>query len=161
MKAIVTGATGFIGTWLVRELLEKGYDVFALIRDRNRVPILWRDRVHIIEKDFKNMKESEKKDLTGADYFFHLAWTGTSGILRSYTDMQLKNVQYACEALEFADEIGCRRFINAGSIMEYEMICHIKENDKLIGLGNIYSIAKLTADVMLKTLATQKKNRVH
>lgn len=157
MKAIVTGATGFIGTWLVRELLEKGYDVFALIRDRNRVPILWRNRVHIIEKDFKNMKESEKKDLTGADYFFHLAWTGTSGILRSYTDMQLKNVQYACEALEFADEIGCRRFINAGSIMEYEMICHIKENDKLIGLGNIYSIAKLTADVMLKTLATQKK----
>lgn len=157
MKAIVTGATGFVGTWLVRELLGKGYDVCVFIRDRNRVPVIWRDQVHIIEKDFKSISEPEKKVLAGAEYFFHFAWAGTSGVQRSYTDMQLKNVQYACEALEFADKIGCRRFVNAGSIMEYEMMCHIKENDKLVGLGNIYSMAKLTADVMLKTLATQKK----
>ena len=32
MKALVTGATGFIGANIVRVLLKKGYEVQALVR---------------------------------------------------------------------------------------------------------------------------------
>ena len=31
-KAIVTGATGFIGKWLTRELVSQGIEVYALVR---------------------------------------------------------------------------------------------------------------------------------
>ena len=34
----VTGATGFIATWLVKKLLEGGYTVKATVRDPSRVP---------------------------------------------------------------------------------------------------------------------------
>ena len=30
-KAIVTGATGFIGKWLTRELVSQGIEVYALV----------------------------------------------------------------------------------------------------------------------------------
>lgn len=157
MRAIVTGATGFVGKWLVKELLERGYDVSVLVRNKNYIPESWSNRVHIIENSLDNIEESEKEFLLGTEFFFHFAWEGTSGVRRGFVDIQLKNIQCACKALEFADEIGCKRFINAGSIMEYEMVGHIQENDKFIGSGNIYSMAKLTADVMVKTLAAQRK----
>lgn len=34
-KVMVTGASGYIGMWLVKQLLEKGYSVNATVRDKN------------------------------------------------------------------------------------------------------------------------------
>jgi len=36
MKALVTGATGFIGYWVARKLIEAGWDVKIMVR--NHVP---------------------------------------------------------------------------------------------------------------------------
>ena len=32
-KAIVTGANGFVGTWLVKELVSNGVEVTAIVRE--------------------------------------------------------------------------------------------------------------------------------
>jgi uncharacterized protein YbjT (DUF2867 family) len=37
MKILVTGATGYIGGRLIPQLLEKGHEVRAFVRDRNRL----------------------------------------------------------------------------------------------------------------------------
>lgn len=37
MRAVVTGGTGFIGSWLILELLKNNIEVIALVRDRRRV----------------------------------------------------------------------------------------------------------------------------
>jgi uncharacterized protein YbjT (DUF2867 family) len=51
-KILVTGATGYVGGRLVPLLLEEGYFVRCLVRDRNRlVGYPWLDRVEVIEGD--------------------------------------------------------------------------------------------------------------
>ena len=51
-RVLVTGATGYIGSRLVPELLERGFTVRVLTRNRSKVASrAWVDRVEIVEGD--------------------------------------------------------------------------------------------------------------
>ena len=39
-NAVVTGASGFVGSWLVRELLSRDVEVYAIIRRNSNVVII-------------------------------------------------------------------------------------------------------------------------
>lgn len=41
MKALVTGATGFVGSWLTQALIKDGWDVTALIKDNRQSPVFY------------------------------------------------------------------------------------------------------------------------
>ena len=153
MKAVVTGATGFVGRWLVEELLHQKDDVTILVRDKERVPKRWEGKLHVVESSLDRAAMLHRVDFPAgdADIFFHLAWEGASGgSQRADSKLQLKNVQYACDMVELARRLHCSRFVNAGSIMEYEAMQYIPENGAVPGMGNIYSTAKLAADFMAK-----------
>ena len=157
MKAVVTGATGFVGKWLVKNLLENDIEIIAVVRNRKKVSSEWEtnEKCQIIEcelKDLKNLDKSHK--LENIDLFFHFAWEGTSGDVRFDEKTQLSNVQYTCDAVNLAKRINCKRFIFAGSIMEYEAINFVGSDDSFPAKGNIYSVAKLTADCMAKIFAS-------
>ena len=158
MKVIVTGATGFVGQWLVRKLLERGNEVAVIVRDKNRVPKEWAADVHMVEATLESLKNLGTDDFPwkNADLFFHFAWAGTSGIERADEVLQLKNVQAACDAVRLAGAIACRRFVYAGSIMEYEAVKQIPKDYEKPAPGLLYSTAKLTADFMAKTLSARE-----
>lgn len=158
MKAIVTGATGFVGGRLVDELLCQRDEVTVIVRNRARVPREWNTRVHIVEASLGQLQGLEVQDFFSprADVFFHFAWDGTSGNKRADVCLQLQNAQFACDAVKLAGRLQCGRFINAGSIMEYEAMQYISADGALPGMGNIYSTAKLAADFMAKTVAAQE-----
>lgn len=157
MKTIVTGATGFVGRRLVEELLTQGYEVVVVVRSRHKCPTEWNGKVCIAEADVTDrlaVEEHLEKFYQG-DAFFHLAWSGTSGMERADVALQLKNIQAACDMVDIAAKAGCKTFVNAGSIMEYEVLHHIIKDNGQMGLGNIYSTAKLTADTMAKMIAAK------
>jgi nucleoside-diphosphate-sugar epimerase len=56
MKALVTGATGFVGSHLVGALLDAGHEVTALVRSRARAERLLRPgaKVHLVLGDLAN-----------------------------------------------------------------------------------------------------------
>ncbi len=54
------------------------------------------------------------------DTFYHFAWAGSAGADRADTALQLKNAQWTVDCLRLAKDLGCSRFVNAGSIMELE-----------------------------------------
>jgi UDP-glucose 4-epimerase len=159
-KAIVTGATGFLGARLVRELAERGTEVIAVARCENSdtTALKQYSGVKIVYCPLEEMAGLpdlvEDRDI---DVFYHLAWAGTSGAERGDIRLQLGNVQAACDAVKAAAEMGCSKFVNAGSIMEYEVMQYILKDGSAPGMGCIYSSAKQAADFMAKTLAVNLK----
>jgi nucleoside-diphosphate-sugar epimerase len=72
MRALVTGATGFIGSHLVESLLERGFDVDCLVRDPSRPGWLQGMRAGIIKGDCTE-PESLRGVFAGYDIVFHNA----------------------------------------------------------------------------------------
>ena len=51
MKILITGASGFIGSFIVKEALDKGMDVWAAIRKSSPLTYLTDKRINFIELD--------------------------------------------------------------------------------------------------------------
>lgn len=157
MKAIVAGATGFVGTNLVNRLLEKEYEVIVLVNTSNKQLPDWSQAVRVLECPGEKICNLDKicpdRDV---DVFFNLAWHGTAGILRQDYDAQLSNVKYCCDSVVGARKIGCKKYLYAASIMEYEAMKSIPCDEVKAPINTIYSVAKLTADFMLKILTNDK-----
>ena len=74
MKALVTGASGFLGTHVVRELLERGHDVRAVVRSTSSTPAEWGDRVDVAQADLRESSDLDRL-FDGVDVLIHLAAT--------------------------------------------------------------------------------------
>jgi nucleoside-diphosphate-sugar epimerase len=71
-KALVTGATGFVGGFMCEELLEQGdYEVTAIVRNVEKAQALKEKGVILIEGDFSDL-EALKKACEGKDVIFHI-----------------------------------------------------------------------------------------
>lgn len=71
MKALVTGATGFIGSHLVEELVKKGYDVTCLVRKTSSLKWIDGLKVNLVYGDCEEGSLADLPD--DIDYVFHLA----------------------------------------------------------------------------------------
>jgi UDP-glucose 4-epimerase len=151
-KAIVTGANGFLGSALIKELIKNGIEVIALCRkDHNRnIPT----GVQIVPFDFEHSNDLPLliKD-RNIDTFYHFAWEGSSGAARADTKLQLNNVNWTVDCLKAAKEIGCTRFVCAGTIMEHETMEAAYKQENRPGLGYIYGSGKLAAHTMCMPVA--------
>ena len=72
MQTLVTGATGFVGSHLTRQLLDAGHDVRALYRSSGKLAILDGLPVEPILGDLDDV-ESLKRACDGCDVVFHVA----------------------------------------------------------------------------------------
>ena len=74
MKILVTGASGFIGSFIVEEALQRGMDTWAAIRKSSSREFLQDERIHFLELDFSS-KDKLVEQLEGHsfDYIVHAA----------------------------------------------------------------------------------------
>lgn len=72
MKVLVTGGNGFIGSYLVEGLLERGDDVIALVRGGSNLCNLEGCRVDLARGDIR-AKKSLYPVLAGVDFIYHTA----------------------------------------------------------------------------------------
>lgn len=153
---IVSGANGFVGGALVRELLRYDYRIYALDREGCRGNLPDDPRVTFVPCELAEMASlKDKLPAQGYDIFYHFAWVGSAGPARADTALQLQNAQWTVDSLRVAKEMGCRRFLCAGSIMEHETMAAAYTQGNRPGMGYIYGGGKLIAHVMCMSVAAQ------
>lgn len=150
-KVIVTGANGFIGSWLIKELIKNDVQVIAVVRNENSNISHLPDNVNIVYCDLESIIDLKEiiqdRDI---DVFYHLAWAGTGGKDRADYNLQLLNSKYSCDSAIVAKELKCKKFVCTGTITE-----KIAENILEIDVkaeNTIYGIAKHTTHCLLDVL---------
>lgn len=152
-KAIVTGSTGFIGSWLVQELLESNYNVEVVARNKDKLVPESRKRCSIIEKSLEELRPEYFDG--GADVFFHLAWAGVSSESKNQLDLQLENISVSLNALEIANRIGCKLFVATGTVAEYALCDNVMDMAARQTPNDFYGAAKVSAHYFLEVRARQ------
>ena len=120
-KYFVTGATGFIGGEIVKQLVGRGHKVAALVRSPGRAGILRALGVEIHPGDITD-RETLKAPMTGVDGVFHVAaWykvgvtepladqinvDGTRNVLQTMRTLQIPRGVYTSSVAVFSDTKG-------------------------------------------------------
>ncbi|MDK2410624.1 NAD-dependent epimerase/dehydratase family protein [Aphanizomenon sp. PH219] len=113
MRVFVTGGTGFIGSHVVRSLLQEGYQVTALVRPDSNLSNLQGLAVDIVKGDLNNPNIWEQ--MQGCEYLFHVAahyslWQKDRDLL------YINNVEGTRNILAAAEKAGIERTVYTSSV---------------------------------------------
>lgn len=144
-KIIVTGATGCVGSAIVRRALAQGKEVTCIVHEGSkRLANLPQDsRVKIVECNLSNYSSLQ---ISGEyDAFIHMSWEKTFGASRDDAEVQMRNIQYTLDACHLARRCGCKVFVGAGSQAEYGVQTVDLTPDLHVNPESGYGIAKYAA----------------
>lgn len=121
MKIFLTGGTGFIGKPLTQRLLERGWEVIALVRkpESNESKEIQAMGAHLMQGDVTN-KDSMRIGMQGSDVVIHnAAWYELGIRKRDHPIMYRINVEGTQNTLNLAIELGIPRIIYTSSILAF------------------------------------------
>lgn len=151
--AIVTGANGFVGSALLRELTDRGVAVWAVIKDTNEniESICSLPGVTIVYCEMDELATLPQKiKVPQPDIFYHLAWAGSTGPARADYELQFTNARWTVDAVNAAKALGCRRFLGAGTLAEYDVNAYSPVDGSTPNAVSCYGVAKIAAHLMSK-----------
>lgn len=155
MHCLVTGATGFIGSHVVRLLLEHGAEVAVLVRstsDRWRIEDSL-SRVEVIVGDLANLEQAASaiRDF-GPETVFHLGWHGVRSLYRNEAEQVTQNLRGSLALLDSVRDTGCRRWVGLGSQAEYGPHSCVLTEDLPARPITTYGVVKLCVCLLTQKL---------
>ncbi len=158
MKVFLTGGSGFIGSAVVRQLLERGDSVRCLVRPTSR---LSRIEGMPFERATGDVRDAAAlvEAMRGCDAAIHLACLSSWQQINS-ADMEAVAVEGTRNVIDAALRNGCRRMVYVSSILAIgasRTPCVMREESTGdVALGALrYSMAKRRAEEYCREAATR------
>lgn len=159
-RALVTGATGFVGSHLTRRLVHEGLEVHVLRRERSD---FWRmrDVLPAVQTHVADVRDAAalRTAITAArpEWVFHLAAAtvvaGASGAARELIDVNLLG---SANLLDACRDIGLRGLVTTGDSFEYTPSMGRLSEDSACHPGALHGITKLAATLCAGALARER-----
>lgn len=115
MNIFVTGATGFIGKYLIKRLLKMSCNIYATNR-KVKSNIIKSNSINWI---YKGLEDLNIDDFKNIHTIVHLAAVGVSPQKASKKDLEFLNVYQSLRLIKLAEKAGVKRFIATGTCLEY------------------------------------------
>jgi nucleoside-diphosphate-sugar epimerase len=113
MRAFITGANGFLGTWLTRRLVERGDFARCLVRKGSDTWGLDGLNVEVVEGDVSSTP-ALASHLRGIDVVFHLAGVRRASGRDAFFKVNSEGTRHVCEAMAAAGDP--KRLVLCGSL---------------------------------------------
>jgi nucleoside-diphosphate-sugar epimerase len=156
VRALVTGAGGFVGANLVRRLLADGHEVKALVRsdtDRWRLDGLAAD-LDVGEVDLRDGGAVADVVATAKpEVVFHLAARGAYSWQTDAREIIETNVLGTSNVVDAARQAEVRALVNTGSSSEYGFKDHAPAEDEALEPNSVYGVAKAAATLLCSVAA--------
>ena len=157
MRVTVTGGTGFLGSFLVRDLLAKGATVRVLARPSRRADQLAEAGAEVVPGDVKQ-QDSIARAVAGAGIVYHLAARVGAAPRRSYFDVNVggtERVLLASSQARVSQFVYLSSLAVYGPIEEGQSIDESTPLDPHAHLRDSYAESKVTADRLVSSYAHQ------
>jgi UDP-glucose 4-epimerase len=153
MKVLVTGGTGFIGSFVVEELIAKGHEV-VIIANGRQLPIYLEDlsdKIVYFQADFGEIDALEKV-LPGCNAVIHLAWSTVPKQTKGATSFEFSsNIISSINLIEKCVDFNIDKLIfisSGGTVYGIPDLIPIPETHMLNPISN-YGLSKLTAEKLI------------
>jgi len=161
MKIFVTGGTGFIGSYFIRQALGEGHAVLAIRRSPSTMP-----RIHLEQQPTwldRALDEVRALDLIGCDVLVHFAAHTGNFPYDSLLNCLHWNLMVPLGLFEQARLAGIERYVVAGSCFEYGRSGEYFESiptDAPLEPTNSYAASKAAASIAFGQWAAQNNLRL-
>lgn len=156
-KILITGASGFVGSHLVEEALDRGLNVYAGVRKTSSRQFLKDNRINFFEMNFADVEDMTKKlKAEKFDYIVHNAGVVSAPKLEDYYRVNCEFVKNFTTALYAAESIP-EKFIFISSLAatgpasNKDLTDFLKLEDEPDPI-NAYGKSKLAAEQHLENL---------
>jgi dTDP-6-deoxy-L-talose 4-dehydrogenase (NAD+) len=155
MKILVTGATGFVGSHVINELLKYDHQIIIAVRNKNSVKHL-QDKIKVIEFDLDNLQSNKNyfSESGKPDLLIHLAWQGLPNYKEKFH--LEKNLPSHSAFLKNIVSNGLQNLVVTGTCFEYGMKEDCLSEEMESDPQNPYALAKDKLRKFLEEL--QKQN---
>ena len=156
MKVLVTGATGFIGNYVVTELLKNGIQVIACGRtERSKIKFNWIDKVSYYKVDLNDQKKNWFSYFNKPEVLIHLSWSGLPNYSGSFhIEKNLFQNYYFIKNLIHS---GLKNINITGTCLEYGMVEGELDESLHTKPHNSYALAKDSLRKFIELLKKESK----